>query len=115
MVLAFSPASRATSTKLAPMELFGLSKARAAAGSQCDGRATARTCSSGSTSAVRLRDFKNARREEDKRGNTFPRLDRVRMRRYFYSERLPVLASLGRGPNQCRSLNFYVRVRIAPP
>src|SRR5439155_5801733 len=57
-------------------------------------------------SAVRLRDFKNARREEDKRGNTFPSLDRVRMRRYFYSERLPTFANVGRGPDRCKSPVF---------
>ena len=65
------------------------------------------------TSALRLRDFKNARREEDKRGNTFPSLDRVRMRRYFYSERLPAFASLGHGSDRCKSPNYFVTVRSA--
>src|SRR6266516_5916244 len=67
MVLAFNPASRATSTKLAPTEVLGFSEAKAAAGDPCAGLASARTCSSGSTNAVRLRDLMNARREEDKR------------------------------------------------
>src|SRR5947207_15690110 len=106
MVFAFNPASRATSTKVAPSEVIGFSETEAAACGPCTRLASARACSSGSTSAVRLRDFKNARREEDKRGNTFPSLDRVRMRRYFYSERLPTFANLGRGPDRCKSPVF---------
>ncbi len=33
----------------------------------------------------------NARREEDKRDDTFSSLDRATIRRYFYSERLSLL------------------------
>ena len=53
-----------------------------------------RTSLNETTSAERLRDFKKDRREEDKRGNTFPGLALATMRRYFYSERLPAFASL---------------------
>src|SRR5438874_8058170 len=110
----FSPASRPTSTNVAPTEALGWSEASAAE-SVWIGRASAITSPSGSTSALRLRDFKNARREVDKRGNTFPSLDRVRMRRYFYSERLPGFASLGHGPDRCKSTNYFVTVRSTWP
>src|SRR5258708_2108967 len=93
MVFAFSPASRPTSMKLTPSPSFCFdgvcSDAKANAG-----RASLKTSSRESTSADRLRDLRNQRREENKRVDTFPSLDRVTIRRYFYSERLLALASL---------------------
>src|SRR5260370_42510692 len=93
MVVALRPASCATSTKAAPSVLFGFSATWAAATSPAFGRMSARISCSERTSAERLRDFKNARREEDKGNDTFSRLDRATIRRYFYSERLPAFAS----------------------
>jgi hypothetical protein len=43
------------------------------------GRASARRPSSGRTSAERLRDLRNARRDEDKWNNTFPGLARAKI------------------------------------
>src|SRR5260370_12385262 len=67
------------------------------------GRMSARIPCSGTTSADRLMDLRNARREKDKRDDTFSSLDHATIRRYFYSERLPAFASLSRGPDQCKS------------
>src|SRR5678815_311972 len=69
MVLALSPDSRATSIKLNPRPVAGFVGSSAAENSACgrSGRASARTLSRDSTSADLLRDWRNVRREEDKR------------------------------------------------
>src|SRR3979411_198611 len=100
MVFSFRRASRPTSIKLTPSPAFCFSGACSDARTSA-GRASLRTPSSGSTSADRLRDLRNQRREENKRVDTFPSLDRVTIRRYFYSERLLALASLDEVPTAC--------------
>src|SRR6266404_5757497 len=100
MVFAFSPASRPTSIKVTPSPACCFSVACSGARANA-GRAILRTSSRESTSADRLRDLRNQRREENKRVNTFPSLDRVTIRRYFYSKRLLALASLDEVPTPC--------------
>ena len=79
MVLELRPDWRATLMKLTPISLggggYGLEPTgEAGAWFEGRGRANERTLSSGRTSAERLRDLRNARREEDKWNNTFPGL-----------------------------------------
>src|SRR5581483_341320 len=100
MVFTFRPACAATSMKdVSSAGVFGtpLSSLR----KPDTGRARARTPRSGSTRLDLLRDFRNARRVEDKRGNSFLSLDRATMRRYFYSERLRPFASCENIPAHC--------------
>lgn len=101
IVFALRPDSRATLMKLTPIsfggggyrfELAPTAWFELAAGDwfessgdqlrmslECRGRASARTLSSGRTSAERLRDLRNARREEDKWNDTFPCLAHVKI------------------------------------
>src|SRR5579863_6289825 len=68
--------------KLTPMSLGGRGywfELDAATWFECGGRARARTLSRGRTSAERLRDLRNARREEDKWNHTFPGLARAKI------------------------------------
>src|ERR1700688_4958942 len=84
------------STKVAPIE-FALVEFCPSASNCGPGRTRMRTSLKERTSAERLKDLRNDRREEDKRENTFPGLALATIRRYFYSERLPDFASLRRG------------------
>src|SRR5713226_7390959 len=89
MVLAFSPDSRATLIKLTPRPTPGFAGPSFAPSSgagknarERSGRASAITLSSESTTADLLSDWRNVRREEDKR--TVPsRTWRARIRPYF--------------------------------
>src|SRR6267378_1223375 len=91
MVLAIRPDSRATLRKETPRSLGGATAAvggEAApwernAGIHVFGSVRASTFSSGSTIAERLSDWRNARRVEDKRTDTFPCEPRARIRRFL--------------------------------
>src|ERR1700688_3364490 len=76
------------STKVAPIE-FALVEFCPSASNCGPGRTRMRTSLKERTSAERLKDLRNDRREEDKRENTYPGLALATTRRYFYSERLP--------------------------
>src|SRR6185437_5067229 len=69
MVFALSPYSRATLIKLNPRPVTAFAGSSAAECNACapSGRAIAKTLSRDSTSADLLRDWRNVRREEDKR------------------------------------------------
>src|SRR5580704_5532876 len=69
MVFAFSPDSRATLIKLRPRPAAGFPGSSVAPKNARDlrGRVSARTLSKDSTSADLLKDWRNVRREEDKR------------------------------------------------
>src|SRR5580765_2326655 len=89
MVLALRPAVRATSMNVAPSALAGFS-AFCSAASQPNRRETIpRTPSRGSTSVERLNDFRNPRREENKKPSS---VGRAKIRRCFYSEQFPAFA-----------------------
>lgn len=83
--------------KVAPIESLDFEGVCDSANKCGPGRANPSTSVRERTSAERLRDLRNVRREEDKREITFPGVALATIRRYFYSERLPAFASLLRG------------------
>src|SRR4051794_23547535 len=74
IVFAFRPASRATSMKVTPRS-GGVSAARADVPGNPSGNAAASTCSNLKTNAVRLRDLRKSRRENDNRAPEYDMLE----------------------------------------
>src|SRR5215831_7991242 len=81
MVCAFRPASFATSRKLIPSGEFSGSAAQANGVEMSE-----KTFSNERTSAERLRDFRNPRRDENKLSRTFPGKRVLHSGRFFYRQ-----------------------------
>src|SRR5437763_16232258 len=107
MLTAFSPAARPTSTKLDPSDSLSL-PAFCATTSQWERDVTSpRTPCSGKTSAERLNDFNNSRREMDKWRCTLLNLDRAKMRRYFTVNLFPAFATVELREIQCQARTAF--------
>jgi hypothetical protein len=105
--LVFKPDSRATLRKVTPRSVVDCGETAACerkAGIHFLGSARARTLSSGSTSAERLSDWRNARRVEAKRYGTFPAEPRARIRRSLIIRPTRLCKHAAqRGPLECTS------------